>query len=757
MSKRNMRHNNSIISLLAVLSVALLMNADAGEILVTPSGISPAAALAKIRAAKAAGDKSAWTVQVKKGLYTLDKPLVFTPGDSGSPEAKVRWVGEDGAILSGGQAIDGWRESAEKGVWEADAPKGADGKAIWFESLYVNDRRADRSRLPRGSKLDVNAYFHSVDWYQLTETNKANEVEYTEHVRFIDPKHELKGLTMEELADAKLCAVVKWAYCTYKFEGFDTPETEHYFKELKDPLWSPWPARIPENLEDMSAVFRFRGRDRVRYWKAWDGECCLFSFENLRRGFTEPGQWYYNRKAAKLYYRPRTGETLSAMTAFAPVSGLVTLVRFDGKPEKSEYVHDIEFENLAFIGTRPDGDRLENGMVQQYLLQAANRAGGAIAADGAHRIRLERCRVAHTGNYAIWFERGCVSNQFVSCSFDDLGAGGIWLGDRRGNLKPKALQGVERYDPYADWPNCYNKNYHPLPGIAVDTYTPESTAFNLVDDCDIKNCGNENPEGVGVVFTHVSDSTLTHCDIGDLWYSGVSVGWVWGYTGSVAQRNTIAFNHIHDLGKGIMSDMGGIYTLGTSFGTCISNNTIHAIDSYSYGGWGLYNDEGSEGVVWENNLVYDTKSASYHQHYGRGNLLRNNILANSRETQITVSQAEPHLSASFEHNVVYWDDPKQKYPGVKYFTERRPFVKEGTLRFVDNIFWCAGGPTRFGCEPNAANPGREQMLPLYYPGVVCDPGFRDPKKGDFTLKADSPLVSLGFKPWDYSAVGRRKR
>jgi len=131
---------------------------------VSPDGTSPAEAVRKIRMAKAAGDKSPWTVVVKKGLYTLTDPLTFVPVDSGTPAAPVKWIGEDGAVLSGGQAIGGWRESDEPGVWVTDAPKDAAGRAIWFESLYVNDRRADRSRLPRGSKLDVNAYFHTAEW-----------------------------------------------------------------------------------------------------------------------------------------------------------------------------------------------------------------------------------------------------------------------------------------------------------------------------------------------------------------------------------------------------------------------------------------------------------------------------------------------------------------------------------------------------------------------------------------------------------------
>ena len=120
-------------------------SAGAGELVVSPDGLAPHEALAKIRAAKAAGDRSAWTVRVKAGEYQFAEPLVFTPEDSGETGAPVRWIGEYGAVFSGGRRIGGWRD-AGGGVWEYYCF--LKPTAI-FQSLKNSNKPPSNSRLQR--------------------------------------------------------------------------------------------------------------------------------------------------------------------------------------------------------------------------------------------------------------------------------------------------------------------------------------------------------------------------------------------------------------------------------------------------------------------------------------------------------------------------------------------------------------------------------------------------------------------------------
>jgi len=452
--------------------------------------------------------------------------------------------------------------------------------------------------------------------------------------------------------------------------------------------------RIPISLDPATGQLVTQGLP-MKTWNRWDASSSIV-LENHRAFLDQPGEWLLTPEGTVLY-KPRPGEDIARAQAVVPkLPRLLTLRGQPGKP-----LHDLRFQGISFLHAGwlcpPAGFEPQ---------QAAAGIEAVVQADHAERITFDSCEIAHTGTYAVWFREGCRDNHLLHCHIHDTGAGGVRFGTMD------------------------------LPA------TPDNeTSGNVLDNSIVRDGGHVFPCAVGVWIGHSGDNKVTHNEISYQSYTGISVGWRWGYAESRAKRNTIDFNHIHHIGDGLLSDMGAVYTLGPSEGTTVSHNHIHHVMAKTYGGWGLYNDEGSTGILMEDNLVTDTKSGSYHQHYGKENILRNNILAFARLSQLQYTRPEDHVSFHILHNIILWHDGPTLSNGG---------WAKGRFEIDHNLYWRTDGqaPDFLG-QPLAA----WQALGHDQASLVADPRFRNPLKGDWSLPTDSPALRLGFTPFDPAKAG----
>ncbi len=422
--------------------------------------------------------------------------------------------------------------------------------------------------------------------------------------------------------------------------------------------------------------------------------------ENMLSLLDEPGEWFLSRQGL-LTYMPMKGETPLRTHACYPVAE--KLLTLTGKP-------DAKLSNVTFRGLKFSHAKGVPSLAISVPNQAAVRTvDGVITLEHARQVAFVGCELSHIGSYGFSLRQGCREVTIEKCLITDLGAGGIKVGTLDNEAKPE-----------------------------------NHVSHNRVHDNIIRDGGIFFPCAVGVWIGSSSDNEVTHNEISDFFYSAVSVGWRWGYAPSNAKRNKVEWNHLHHLGKGLLSDMGGVYTLGPSEGTSVSHNLIHDVICLQYGGWGLYTDEGSTGVTMEGNVTYNTTDGGFHQHYGKDNVIRNNVFAFSEEHQVKRSRAEDHLSFTFEKNILVYD--RGDLLGGVWTGTTANFLNK------DNLYWdYSARPVTFTDKKLPLAEWQKQGQDLG--SVVGDPLFEDPAKHDFRLKTGSPALALGIKSIDTAEMG----
>ena len=434
-----------------------------------------------------------------------------------------------------------------------------------------------------------------------------------------------------------------------------------------------------------------------------DHGAVYYYLTNIPNAFCKPNHWYLDREQEVVYYIPEDINADPAeLEAWAPVHS--QLFRINGD--------DVHFKNLEIACSK--GDYASMVALDEKLdfvfdsdiphgsdLQAMCWAPGAIAYKNAARCSIENCWIHGLGVHAIEIGKGCNNIYICNNRIDDICAS----------------------------------------AVKVDGADAAGDAALAARDCRINgnhifNCGVRYESSCGIVVINGNNIEIADNEVHDMKYSGISVGFEWGFVPSATYGNRIMNNHVYNIG-GPLSDLGGIYLLGPQKGTFVTGNRIHNVRRSVYTGVGIYLDEGSSCVTVSDNVIYDIQDECIFLNYGANNVVRNNILFATGNSCFRKPRQELYESVLVEGNIMITD-------GSSVYGECSEHILTQTGR---NLVWDVSGKSPKMC------PGRDwdlqkwqELTHLDAGSVAVDPKIPGLSEFDFTLAEDSPAFEMGFQP-----------
>ena len=439
--------------------------------------------------------------------------------------------------------------------------------------------------------------------------------------------------------------------------------------------------------------------------------------QNAMEFLDQPGEYFLEKSSGTLYYMAEEGKNPNRSNFVAPLAEKLVIIEGTRQnPLKNLIFDGIRFQYTNWLFPKSGFNEGQSGHWGETWDQTVSKGlPAAIELEYAEQVRFDNCRVAHTGAHGIGIQKGTRENMVLGCDIYDIAGNGVMVGQR---LEP---------DNKAVWFN-------------VDWQDPTDAPYkNRISANTIVKAAQVMYSCVGIFDAYADGTSLTHNVISDLPYIGISVGFNWGYDPTSQKNTLVSYNDISENMK-LMYDGAGIYTLGLQPGTVISNNYVHHVQN----GHGLYTDEGSQQILFENNIIYNVGDCAYQHHHGHSNIFRNNIFADARVNYVRRLREDEKESFWMDRNI-FWITGGRVLNGT--FTN-------GLFRFTNNIYWVTRGtyPLQF-VDYTHGWIGDWQNMRHDKDGMFANPQFRNPEQGNFCMPADSPAIKAGFKTIYLDHVG----
>jgi ricin-type beta-trefoil lectin protein/glycosyl hydrolase family 141 len=542
-------------------------------------------------------------VQLADGVYRLAEPLRMTAADSGTNGYRVVWQAAPSAhpVFSGARAVTGWSVAdSGKNIWRANVSAGTDTR-----QLYVNGALAPRARTQVNRSdftfTSTGMRFSNSALGYLNNLANQNRVEVESVNSFTDRYSPVQGIsggvvTMQQPA---------WNNNTF---GYDT----------------------------LSSPFR----------------AGPFYLANAYEFLDSPGEWYVNPAAGALYYIPTAGQNMGSTSVELPV--LQSLVDVGGTYDAR--AHHMTFSGITFTGTTWLGPSSNQGFADQqtgsYIAGNWNWPADRITSCQNGCTQFEAARPNWSQMPAAVQVSAADNITFTDSQFVNLGQTAIGIGNDANAHASGVGLGASNVTITRSEIARNSAGGVVVGGVRADAHHPSDQRM-VNRDITISNnrlhdLGLDYRGIVSVLNTYVTNSTVSHNEVYNLPYTGMSIGYGWGAndaggsnnyanrglynyqprytTPTTASNNRLVGNYVHDVMQQ-MNDGGCIYTLGWNPSAVISENYCLRTNGY----FGLYFDEGSKYYTATNNVFSSTGTWAT-ANYGGGENMGNWTLTNNWST-----------------------------------------------------------------------------------------------------------------------------
>lgn len=438
------------------------------------------------RAQELVQDIDSWTgdviVNLAGGEYLLTETLQFTSADSAENGCAVIWQGADNTVLTSGRHLSGWTQSRDvEGAWEISAEG-----IPYSRDLFVEGVRATLARSSAEESIIP------VNW----DTADQPDMEFIPSYGYTTSGNRADMYKWKNQSDIEFVYEVGWTYSVIPVDNI-TQEGDGSKVTMMARPFSDAQIKGGVNIQDPNYI------------------------QNAIELLDEPGEWYFDNSAKKIYYIPGEGIDPNDLEIIMPTLDQLLQVRGTGTdPVEGLALRNITFTYTSFLRPHTMGqvEVQANFVVNQDLevwnaRDCALKTPGGVTAAYAHGMRVEGCTFTKMSAGGFDFEEGCAGCTLTDNTFNEIAATGIQIGE----VSARDAQ------PFAD------ATY--INGVFVPDAGPDPARVTeqiLVMSNLINRVGTEYKGSIGIFAGCVRDVTIAHNKLSNLPYTGISAGWNWG-------------------------------------------------------------------------------------------------------------------------------------------------------------------------------------------------------------------------------------